>query len=456
MKLLITFFRVFMWLLAVLAGTLLLLAIAMLKPIDQRKIVEYQTVTSTLAKLDSLTIDQWSAGGVLEASWAVANIMPERAINMAGYGPRGPYNAVLDSLKARIVLFDNGGIKAVIICVDVLMFPRALKEKLEKRLPTLGFQPMQISFTATHTHHGFGNWESSPAGSFAFGTYEETLVDHMANRIIEATEAAAEKKAPITICFQKIDAGNMVANRLAPESGAEDPYLRIVHLKKNNGERGMLVSFAGHATNLDADVWEVSRDYPGVLVDLLEQEPHIDFAMFAAGMVGSHNIDSGLSKGHNRIITIGKHLAALILNDSTERTYNIPSKIGSADVDIALPASQLRLTGSIALRDWVFKAAFKPLEAHIRLLQIGDILFIGMPCDYSGELAANNHLDTYAARHNKKLFITSFNGNYVGYITEDAHYYTSDHDEVRVMNWVGPGMGAYFTTAVRKIIDSTE
>jgi hypothetical protein len=79
-----------------------------------------------------------------------------------------------------------------------------------------------------------------------------------------------------------------------------------------------------------------------------------------------------------------------------------------------------------------------------------------MPCDYSGELSINNDLDGYAAKFGKELFITSFNGNYVGYITEDSHYYTCDHDEVKTMNWVGPNMGIYFTEVIKKMIDAVD
>ena len=97
-----------------------------------------------------------------------------------------------------------------------------------------------------------------------------------------------------TIGFEKIDANKLVINRLAGEKGAKDPFLRVISLKKENGQKAVIASFAGHAVNLDADIWEISRDYPGVLVDDLEKENDIDFAMFCAGMVGSPTRLSGV------------------------------------------------------------------------------------------------------------------------------------------------------------------
>lgn len=432
------------------------IAISTLKIIDDRPITDYPEVTNTYTNLEALNLVATSGQDQLQAGWAAVNITPQRAMDMAGYGPRGPYNSVLDSLYARVIFFDNGHTKAVIISLDLLMFPPILKNRIEERLGNQGFSKEQIFLTATHTHHGFGNWEKSIAGEFAFGTFNSSNLDQMWSKINSAIQIAEASKDHVKIAFQKIDAHELVRNRLAPESGTEDPYLRVVHLKKKDGDHGMLISFSGHATNLNADMWELSRDYPGILIDQLENKGKVDFVMFAAGMVGSHNIDIDIPKGQKRIIETGKQLAQKILEYSEPLGYDSTSQIVGADIEIGLPESQLRLAGRIGVRDWAFRALFGPLTANIKLLQVGDVLFIGMPCDYSGELSINNQLDAYAAAREKDLFISSFNGNYVGYITEDSHYYTCDRDEVKTMNWVGPNMGDYFTQSIKKLIDATE
>ena len=46
------------------------------------------------------------------------------------------------------------------------------------------------------------------------------------------------------------------------------------------------------------------------------------------------------------------------------------------------------------------------------------------------------------------MIVTSFNGDYVGYITEDEHYDHASHAEVRTMNWVGPYFGEYFSNVI--------
>jgi hypothetical protein len=246
-----------------------------------------------------------------------------------------------------------------------------------------------------------------------------------------------------------------VVNRLAGEKGKKDPYLRVISLKKENGLKAIIASFSGHPVNLDADIWEISRDYPGILVDELQKDNTIDFAMFCAGMVASHNIDIDLPKGHERIRKVGKLLSEKIKNNLDSMEYFEYSILGGLDVAIEMSPSQLKISSGLRVRDWLFSALLKPLQANIKMLEIGDVLLIGMPCDYSGELSINNHLDQFAAERGKKLFITSFNGNYVGYITEDGHYTTCDHDEVKSLNWVGPYKGEYFTEVIKKTIERT-
>ena len=391
---------------------------------------------------------------MINAGWASVNITPETPINMAGYGPRGPYTSVLDSLYTRTIVFDNGIEEVVIITIDLILFPGLIKDAIQDSLFNYGFSPNEIFLNATHTHNGFGNWEKSIAGKFIFGDFDKENMNFLIHRILEGVQIARKNKSPVKIGFEKIDAHELVANRLTKEKGTKDPYLRVISIKNKKGLKAVITSFSGHPVNLDADIWDISRDYPGVLVDDLEKENTVEFAMFCAGMVGSHSIDIDLPKGPERIRKIGQVLSSKIKTRLDSMEYLEYSTLGSWDVVVYMPRSQLRITPELRIRDWLFSALLKPLQANIKLLEIGDVLLIGMPCDYSGELSINNHLDQFASDYGKELFITSFNGNYIGYITEDSHYTTCDHDEVKTLNWVGPYKGEYFTSLIKLLIEA--
>ncbi|MNF00811.1 hypothetical protein D3C80_1996990 [compost metagenome] len=62
--------------------------------------------------------------------------------------------------------------------------------------------------------------------------------------------------------------------------------------------------------------------------------------------------------------------------------------------------------------------------------------------------------DSIASLKKKDLFITSFNGAYVGYITPDV-YYDSVRSETREMNWFGPYNGRYFKEVVNGMLTKT-
>ena len=404
-------------------------------PIDYTPLEGLEEINSNTTKLEHTRIELSEGPGELKVGWADVNITPLRPIHMAGYGRRGPYTSVSDSLFARTIAFNNGTRKTLVISLDLLMFPRTIKEEVLGLLQDKGYSKDDIFLSATHTHNAFGNWEKSIAGELIFGGFNKENSAYLSNQIVKSVEMAEADMSAAQVGFQQIDANEFVLNRLAPETGTIDPYLRIIHLLKADGAKGLIVSFAGHAVNLDADIWDLNRDYPGVLVDELEKDKSINFAMFCAGMVASHNIRSELPKGPARIEAVGYQLAAKIRQLQDSVSYHANSQLGAIDIDISMPPSQLRITEKFRLKDWVFSALFGNLQANIKVMEIGDILMIGMPCDFSGELSVNHKLDQFARAQGKELFITS-----------------CDHDEVRALNWVGPYKGKYFTEVIKKII----
>ncbi len=437
---------------AIVIGFLLILAVFTIGPIDFRPWANQKNLAETVKKAKGASLNLSTGSSSLLAGWSKKNITPSEPLAMAGYGPRGPFVSVVDSLYCRAIVLDNNLVKVAIISIDLLLFPATVRDIVESKLRQAGFQ--SIFFSATHTHSGYGNWDKTRVGQWAFGNYNEQITQQLARLVIGSVQEADEKKEVVKLAFLKSAAAELVTNRLAHSNGKTDPYIRTIVLKKNNGQMAVLTSFSGHATNLDSDVWALSNDYPGILVDRLEDDSSIDFAMFCAGMVGSHSIALDIPKSQRRIEEAGSRLATKIITSLSDTVFLSDNRLGSMELDMAMPPSQLRITSQLRLRDWVFRYLFKPLSARISVVQAGEIMFIGMPCDFSGELSVNNHLDSLAETHGRKLFITSFNGDYVGYITEDGHYTTCNHDEVRIMNWVGPNMGSYFTEITKGIISA--
>jgi len=132
------------------------------------------------------------------------------------------------------------------------------------------------------------------------------------------------------------------------------------------------------------------------------------------------------------------------------------STLSTSVVRIDYGLSQLHLLQNYKLRDWAFRSLFRKLKGDIRYIKIGNVILLGTPCDFSGEILVHDGLAKIAENQGEKLFITSFDGDYVGYITDDNHYGHSEQEEVMAMNWVGPHYGSYYSQVVRKIIEHSK
>jgi len=105
------------------------------------------------------------------------------------------------------------------------------------------------------------------------------------------------------------------------------------------------------------------------------------------------------------------------------------------------------------LRPYLFKWAFGNYPHYVSVMVLGETLLIGMPCDFSGELAVPLYEKARALGY--QLIITSFNGDYAGYVIKDEWYDLPKY-EARTMSWYGPYAGQYFTEIINRIISTID
>ena len=125
-------------------GMLILFLVSTIAPIDYTPLDQLPEVSETIRRLDKMQIKSSEGDQYLKAGWSAVNITPKSPINMAGYGQRGPYVAVMDSLYTRSIVLDNGETKLAIISLDLLMFPRFVMEQVYDTLQDYGFSKDQL------------------------------------------------------------------------------------------------------------------------------------------------------------------------------------------------------------------------------------------------------------------------------------------------------------------------
>lgn len=423
------------------------LLIALVGPIDRTPLTDQDFYQSMKLVFDTLQRTNYPPTQPLQASWGKISITPDHNMPMAGYRIRPRFDAVHDSLQARVIHIHNGTTAVYFISVDLLLFPPALKEKLRQAAKVELNDPI-LFLSATHTHNGVGGWHESAAGEVILGQYDSGWVNKVSGDLISLMKQLKSKLGTATLSHWQTDAQEYVENRLVREA-PKDGFLRGLLLRKNDGTTARLITFSAHPTNISKHINQLSGDYPAALIKTLNEEG--TFGMFMAGMVGSHRLT-----GLNGVdFELAAH-AGRVLADKIRLTSSVAQpdllEIKSTRIPIQLGPAQLRIASNLKLRNWAFAQLLHPLQGELTYVELGSIVLIGTPCDFSGELFSTQKLDSLSAANGKNLIVTSFNGDYIGYITEDSHYDEVNKEEVRAMNWVGPYYGSYFADMIGRLI----
>tara|TARA_B100000949_G_scaffold63315_1_gene56231 strand:- start:239 stop:1564 length:1326 start_codon:yes stop_codon:yes gene_type:complete len=427
--------------------------IATIAPVDKTPLSESRYYQLAQQKLDSLNSSYTLQDSkYFKAGWAKTNITPQYPLPLAGYGARkGVFvSTVHDSVWARGFVFDNGFNKSAIITLDLLIIPPAVTEALRILLPEIGYSQDQIFLSATHTHCSVGGWADSWIGTQFAGEYQNEIVNDLAIAIITTIKKAETNLVSAKIGYARYDASPFTRNRLVGEKGSRDTWLRVVKIQQESGAVALITTFAAHATVLSHRQMNYSRDYPGALVDSLENITNVDFAAFCAGAVGSHSPVTKGGKSYNKIALLASNLKSLIGANVSSIPINKVQQSGTIRFDVPLRKPHIRVAANWRVRPWIFEKLTEVSPAYISLLRIGNIAFIGTPCDFSGELTAA--IDEKANALDLNVLVTSFNGGYIGYITKDEWYNLKEY-ETFVMNWFGPYNGAYFVNLIQRLLE---
>lgn len=390
-----------------------------------------------------------SPAGKLQVGWAKVNITPPVGAPLAGYGKRLGlrYEEVHDSVWVRTFVFDNGSTEAVIVALDMLITPMTIAAALEKEYEALGLKPEQVYLTATHTHTSFGGWGEKLAGRMMAGTYEDRIVAETTARIVESIRLAQRNKQPARLGYGQTYAPKFVGNRLTGSLAERDTTIRFFKIEQVSGSTAVLTTFAGHATILPSRATKLSRDYPGELVDELEE--NVDFAAFAAGAVGSQSVLYPYGDTYASTEIVGLQLAGKILKALPGVFLSDSITIAYSRNRLELPEPQWRLSKGLRFAPFLFRGLFGEYPAFVSSMQLGGTTLLGVPADYSGDFLPL--LEKQATQQGQHVIVTGFNGGYVGYITPDRHYQL-DKYETRAMNFYGPQSGSYFTDILLRVL----
>jgi|UniRef100_UPI0040471D8D hypothetical protein len=436
--------RVFAW---VVAG-ILLLGVATLTTVDRSPLEEQDFYKSTFSQLASSTWSSSSSSYWL-GGWATINVTPDQPAELVGYSPRGPYAFVQDSSYVKALTLSNGKTSIAWLNYELLIVHPQLANQVRAAVQEAGIPMDQLIFTATHTHSGMGGYMPGLVGSLAFGGYDEEVVAQLVAGSVRALQTALASQGLVTLSYKKTSVPDLVSNRFV-KGGATDPFVRQLLFQRKDGQKATFLTYSAHATALSSKFMGLSGDYPAFLTQHLEEE--MDFALFAAGTVGSHR---PLPQGNTpkEVNAYAQAIDERISADTSSVNLQGEALLRGSKVDIQLGEPQLRVSTNLRLRPWLFRSLLGEVPAYLDITQVGNILFISS----SGELSGVFYeaWDILAKEKGLELVVTVFNGSYIGYITPDE-LYDAHYHEVREMNWFGPGNGHYFDQLIQAVIHKAE
>ncbi|GAB2779788.1 hypothetical protein GCM10027275_24170 [Rhabdobacter roseus] len=446
------FLRILLKILAGLLVLLLVLVAATVTTVDRtpyQQMPYYRAWKQIIGQVPGA--DSVPNAGTLRVGWAKRNITPAEPTPMAGYGNRWgkPYEAVHDSVYVRALVLDNGATRVALLAADLLIVPPTVTERLRAKLAAIEIPFEQVYLGATHSHNSVGGWGDTVTGRLFAGKYNENTVETLAEAMFQAIQEARNRLAPATLTYQEAVDSVDIRNRLVGEEGTIDPEIRMLQITTATGRKALLCSYGAHSTVLSHRDLQLSRDFPGALVDSLEQGTQ-DFALYLAGAVGSMGPVAEGANNFERIQNLAENVEQAILSAETVKVPQPSTFLRALTIPLPLREPTPRLSPTWALRSWVFRWAFGDYPTFIKALRVGNVLLVGVPCDFSGELMTE--LDRYAKQKGLDLIVTSFNGGYAGYITDDR-YFERDLYETVTMSWYGPYNGAYFQEVIRDVID---
>ncbi|MCB1314665.1 MAG: neutral/alkaline non-lysosomal ceramidase N-terminal domain-containing protein [Leptospiraceae bacterium] len=426
----------------------IILAVILLRPNDRESFSQTHYAQRTLERLEQLPAHP--PPGVLLAGIGRTEITPTIGEPLAGYGARNPMssNAIDTPLYARALSLSNGHQTVTILNADLLLIPPAMRQHI---LRELNLPPAAVYFSATHTHSGPGGYAPGFLYELAFGEYDSRTFQRLADELIRTIRISRMDLQPAAMQSSQLGTTlPFVRNRI--EFGAE-PHatmnLTAVYRPGQSNPLALLIIASPHATCLGKTNRSLNGDYPGALQQKLESG-HTYLALFMAGAVGSMTVTGAHSERacvQHTADTIAAAVDAALTHIAHKRGTINTVALFSQIVSVDLPSPGIRLGAHLRLAPFLVSGFFNR-RSYIHMLKLHDQLFLGMPGDYSGELAIKleryirtlpqNHADGQAGH----AIITSFNGDYIGYLLPRRRF-ALDHYESRTMSFYGPWVGEY-------------
>ncbi len=419
-------------------------------------------------------IPAWSQELQLGTGSAVIN--PPPGIGLAGYYHERGNDGVLDDLKARAIVLDDGTTRAAIVICDLISMPKWIVDEARHGIELrTGIPAGHVMIAATHTHTApVLDRESADKTAAAGPASARDYLNALPARLVDAVVAATGQRVSVRIVVAKEREPDLAHNRrywmrdgnvgwnpgkenpgIVRPAGPIDPEVGVLVADSVVSPFHSVLTFVNYAMHPDTTGGtRVSADYPGALGRILALYKGPDMlTLFANGTCGNINhVDVRWQipqTSPEEATRLGATLAAAVFKAYTHLhpVTNAPVlRVRSQKVTLPLPpftAEELEIARSDArtatdtTREGFMKLVRarrvldvaarmgQPLEVEMQVIALGrDVAWVAWP----GEIFVELGLSVKAVSPFPNTYNIELANGAVGYIPDRPAYAEGNYE----------------------------
>lgn len=339
----------------------------------------------------------------MKAGFARINISPPVGTNMMGWQSRDQDHGcekIHDDLFTRALYLQNKKEEVLIIGFDLIFFTRSGTDRYKGAIGRkIDLSPRQILFNTSHTHAGpatalwgQGSYDAPPDPCY-LDKIERAVVEAACNAKASAREVTVwggvtTSDLPISRRLIK----NGVAQFLPNPKGVIYPELPVCVFKDVEGKPvSLLFAVACHPSMFGG--FEISAEYPGVAMQIIDEHLGNDVSLFLQGAGGDSKprvtvVDESWGKaGWEDVVKAGRMVAEPVTNLCQNNLRQFEPSLKSMSVEMEWPLSQIpsrdefrKMAGDSTLgacqRGWA--------AINLKILERGEALSSAVPISAHG------------------------------------------------------------------------
>ncbi len=360
------------------------------------------------------------------------DLTPPEPLPLGGYTERGTHTFVPGParLYARAVALRTEGRSVVLVSLEILTIPEGLRDAVRQRVG----EQAEVVLIATHTHCAPDSQMLNPRMTFpipGIATFRSRWLEWYADRIAQVVRAA--RRQPLSLSQLSFARESQPFQRSRRPGVTESESLALFA-----GSQPWLVAVPAHATVLPASHRTLNGDWPGAVAQNTG-------ALVVPGAIGDA---SPATRPGESVYAFARRISgwAAAAPRQPLATSNAKLMVAPVTLPAAVPHPEFVSSNGVTpeLAQLVM-TRFAPPAAELTLVQLGDLLLIGVPGEPTGAFARQLRAAAWRQGFRNAYVLSHVNG-WAGYLLTSEEYQQGGYEAT--LSFYGADVLSEFEDAV--------